>query len=734
MTHWMTRVAHEAGFDGADTLAFRPDTSVEDIWAATVDACGVTPTMLAMAVGNTYQLEVVDLQTAEPTAAKLIPGSIARKLGVFAIRDADRYLIVATSNPTNPEIEQEVRFASGRTPWLAIAPPEEILNAIEQAYSADVAAASLLERLNVEFDASNVVEIRTDGEDIPEEITAAETASGPIVRLTNIVLHEAVVRGASDVHIQPGASGGVVRFRLDGVLQSGVQMPLQVLVRVVSRIKIISGMDITDRMRPQDGRARIEVAGNKYDLRVSTVPTRLAEKAVIRILDPRATGTLDDTGIERVEVERIRRTLSRRDGIFVVTGPTGSGKTTTLYGALREIATEDVNIMTVEDPVEYEIPGLTQIQVELKQGVTFASALRAVLRQDPDVIFVGEIRDQETAGIAAQASLTGHLVLATLHTNDAIGSIRRFIDLGLDPIAVVETLRGAFALRLVRRLCPHCAEPAPDSLTVVEEKLQERYGCPVTIRAKGCDRCVNQGYFGRIPVTEFLTPSRDLIRLVLDDAPPFELQNQAAGEGMRTLMESALARVRAGETTLEEVERVVGTADQPQEKAASRSRVGHAAAPTDTGGASPRNGDARPVEHSSENGEFAPEFEPPHVLLVDDDAGIRLIARAILEKLDYRVSEAADGSEALARLAKGEFFNLMVLDLDMPLLGGREVLRAVRRSLATAGLPVVVLTGTPDPEAEVELMEEGADDYIRKPIDPPRFQSRIKAAVRRARG
>ena len=390
--------------------------------------------------------------------------------------------------------------------------------------------------------------------------------------------------------------------------------------------------------------------------------------------------------------------------------------------------------MTVEDPVEYEIPGLTQIQVELKQGVTFASALRAVLRQDPDVIFVGEIRDQETAEIAAQASLTGHLVLATLHTNDAIGSIRRFIDLGLDPTAVVETLRGAFAQRLVRRVCPHCAEPALDSLTVVEERLQERYECPVTIRAQGCDRCVDQGYFGRIPVTEFLTPSQDLIRLILDDAPPFELQNQAVGEGMRTLTESALARVQAGETTLEEVERVVGATDQPQEKTASRSSVGHAAASIDTGGASPGNAGARPVEHSSENGEFDPEFGPPHVLLVDDDAAIRLIARAILEKLDYRVSEAADGSEALARLAKGELFNLMVLDLDMPLLGGREVLRAVRQSLATAGLPVVVLTGTPDPDAEVELMEEGADDYIRKPIDPPRFQSRIKAAVRRARG
>ena len=737
MTHWMTRAVLKAGFDGADTLAFGQSASVEDIWASTIAACGVTPAELASALASAYRIEVADLEAADPTAAKLIPGSVSRRFGIFPVKHRHRELVIAASNPTSMEFEQEVGFASGRTPTLAVAPPDEIAKAIDRAYSPEASAASLLEKVRVEFDAANIVEIRMDGESIPEARIAAEAGAGAIIRLANIILNEAVVRGASDIHIQPTAGTGLVRFRLDGVLRSGMQMPLPVLMRLVSRIKILGGLDIADRMRPQDGRATIAVAEKKYDLRISTVPTRLAEKAVIRILDPQGTGTLDDSGIGVDQVRRIRRVLSNRDGIFVVTGPTGSGKTTMLYRALREIGTEDVNIMTVEDPVEYELPGLTQIQVEPKQGMTFASALRAVLRQDPDVVFVGEIRDRETAEIAAQASLTGHLVLSTLHTNDAIACIRRFVDLGLESATIAETLRGALAQRLIRRVCPHCAEVTTGPLTTQEETLQDRFGCPVTIRAKGCDHCVTQGYLGRIPVTEFLRPSRDFVGLILDGAPPFALHEQARGEGMRTLLESALDQVRAGVTTLEEVERVVGSTYTAPEKVASGSGVGDAAASTDPQAVHEGAGsvvDAGPAEGSRLAGESAAEEAPTHVLIVDDDREVRLIARCILEDLGYRVSEAANGIEALARLAKGEFFALMILDLAMPILGGREVLSAVRGSLATAGLPVVVLTGSPDPSAEIELMEQGADDYIRKPIDPPLFQSRVKAAVRRARG
>ena len=556
MTHWMVRVAARAGYERVDELDLSEEVSVSDAWTETSAVCGVTPEALAAAVGAFFHMELADLDSAQPTATGLLPGSMARKFGLFPLEDADRHLRVATSDPSDSLAAQEVGFVSGRSPEFLVAPPEAIAGAIEDAYSADVAAASLLARVGDLVDASG--EIDFESETGPESVAEMDTAAPPIVKLANIVLHEAIRQRASDIHIQPTAGHGIVRFRVDGVLRTGMQVPLPLLGRIISRIKIIGDLDITDRLRPQDGRARIVVDGAKYDLRISTVPTGRAEKAVIRILSTQGWGTLEQVGIAPGDLEKMHAVLSNRDGIFIVTGPTGSGKTTTLYGALREISTDDVNIMTVEDPVEYELPGLTQIQVEQKQGMTFASALRAILRQDPDVIFVGEIRDQETAEIAAQASLTGHLVLATLHTNDAVGSIRRFVDLGLDPGTVGETLRGALAQRLVRKVCPNCADPVSGPLTPPEESLAARFGLGPVVRAVGCELCGGQGYLGRLPVTEYMSVTPDLVRLVLDGASPFELQEQAIRDGMRTLLESALERVQAGETTLEEVERVIG--------------------------------------------------------------------------------------------------------------------------------------------------------------------------------
>jgi type II secretory ATPase GspE/PulE/Tfp pilus assembly ATPase PilB-like protein/ActR/RegA family two-component response regulator len=708
-SHWMVRVATRAGLPGSEHLAIPTSATPEDAWHAALDTCDVTERSLAEAVAATFRVGVAELESAEPTAAKLVPGPIALKFGVLPLTDMDRHLVVATSDPTNVQAEQEVAFVSGRIPSLAIAPPAALKMALAATYSPDQAAATLLAGLDDEAASLvAVVDVGTADEQLPPEASSSE----PVVRLTNIILHEAVERNASDIHIQPLPTGGVVRFRVDGVLRNAMQMPLPVLTRVISRIKIISKLDITDRLRPQDGRARIAVSGDTYDLRVSTVPTRLAEKCVIRILDPCQSGTLDDSGIQGRELERIREVLSGRDGIFVVTGPTGSGKTTTLYTALREISTEDVNIMTVEDPVEYELPGLTQIQVEPKQGVTFASALRATLRQDPDVIFVGEIRDEETSSIAAQASLTGHLVLATLHANDAVGAIRRFLDLGLSVATLTETLRGTLAQRLVRRVCDACSERVreTDALRAQEDALAARYGMRPGVRAVGCERCSGTGYLGRLPVTEFMRVTPDLARMMLDGAPTAELQAQARRDGMRSLLDSALERVSNGETTLEEVERVIGGGDVCED---AHSDQNQATPPSDH--------DADEVDESA-----------PHILVVDDDAANRTIARALLEKQGYRVTEATDGSDALVRLARGEHFSLMVLDLDMPMLGGRDVLRAVRSSVTTAGLPVVVLTGTRDPGSEIELMENGADDYIRKPLDPPMFLTRVKAALRRA--
>lgn len=763
MSHWMVRAAQRAGIDGADALTFPSGVAVDEVWKSASQQLGIELPDLAAAVADAYSMSVADFDTAIPTAAKLLPASVARKYGVFPLLDADRYLVVATSNPFDPNADQEIGFASGRTAKFHIAPPSTIDALIDETYAPEKAAASMLSQIDQQF--SHAADVSLAEDETPESVSEEETGAGPIVRLANIILNEAVQRGASDIHIQPLGGKGVVRFRMDGVLHNGMQLPLPVMTRVVSRIKIMAKLDITDRLRPQDGRAKIHVEGRKYDLRVSTVPTRQSEKAVIRVLDTQGSGTLGETGIVQDELERIRRALVHRDGIVVVTGPTGSGKTTTMYGALQEIATDDINIMTVEDPVEYELPKLTQIQVEHKQGMTFASALRAILRQDPDVIFVGEIRDAETAEIAAQASLTGHLVLATLHTNDAVGAIRRFIDLGLDTGTVAETLRGALAQRLIRKLCDDCATDVDGVMTEAEQGLKAQYGLTPPRRAVGCDKCMGSGYAGRLPITEFMTPTPELVALMLAGAPPHDLQKQAEADGMVTLLEAALRRVEAGETTLEEVERVVGGGDEdrsesPQPaaaKATGRAAGTPFAAPASTAGEAaftqpigvaatavaeelaPKPA-PRPTTYGLPNTAAASapavaEGEGPRVLLVDDDGTTRSIARALIEKhLGYAVSESPDGADALLRFAKGEQFDLMLLDLDMPVLGGREVLRSVRQSMATATMPVVVLTGTPDPDAEIELMEMGADDYLRKPIDPARLQTRLKAALRRAMG
>ncbi|MFC1660937.1 ATPase, T2SS/T4P/T4SS family [Gemmatimonadota bacterium] len=717
--HWIERVARQAGFPQVDTLEVPADSPIQEAWAAVEAHCGITPDQLRDAVAEAFRLPAAILEAVEPAASKLLPASVARRYLLFPLRAGDHRISIGTADPTDVDAEKEAGFVSSRSPAMEVAHPAVLLEHIEATYSPEQAAENLLGRM--EASVGELVEFVDDAAHPELSAPQEDDDSGPLVRLTNMILQEAVEKGASDIHIQPLPGSGIVRYRVDGVLRPGVRIPIPVLHRVISRVKIMSRLDIADRLRPQDGRAKIMVGGRTYDLRISTVPARNAEKAVIRILDPIQTGGLDDTGIPRREVDRLRRVLRHRDGILVITGPTGSGKTTTMYSALKEIATEDVNIMTVEDPVEYELPGLTQIQVESKQGVTFASALRAILRQDPDIIFLGEIRDEEAAEIAAQASLTGHLVLATVHANDAVGAIRRFMDLGLDAATISETLRGALAQRLVRRVCPECAEPAAGAdLPEGERVLADRYGIQPPIRTVGCESCGLSGFRGRIPVVELIVPSPRFQRMVAEEAPYPALAEQAREDGMRGLFEAAMEIVEAGTTTLEEVERVVG--DEEGSGQDPESLPSEETPPT-----------AVPAVQAAESEESSPS-EAPHVLLVDDDPGTRLIARRVLEKEGWQATEAEDGGEALVALAKGTPFDLMVLDLDMPTLGGREVLQATRKSFSTSSLPIIVLTATLDPTAEIKLMEDGADDFIRKPIGPPLFLTRVKAVLRRATG
>jgi len=686
--HWIVDIARRAHLANNEQLSVPADLSTEDAWAKTAEVCRVGEDDLVRHVADYFRLPVAQLSGAESHALRLVPERIARRHHVLPLRQTDRRLTVATANPGDYEAEQAIGFVSSRTPSFEVAAPSALNAAVDIRYSPDRAFESLIDTLA----AGAIEDVKVLEEKKPETLSPHEFEAAPVVKLTNLILQSAVAERASDIHMEPGTGGSVVRFRVDGVMRVHMQLPNQAMTRVVSRMKILAKLDIADRHRPQDGRARIEVRGKHYDLRISTVPTREAEKLVIRILDPSGAPQLAELDMLELEMKRFRQMLSNREGIVIVTGPTGSGKTTTLYAAIRELATGEVNIMTVEDPVEYEVGGITQIQVEPKRGVTFPSALRAILRQDPDVVFVGEIRDLETAQVAVQAAMTGHLVLATLHTNDALGVIPRLIDIGLDRASIAGALRGIVAQRLVRRICPKCVKPIAGNLTDAETRLAGIYGIRPTTRAEGCAHCGLTGYRGRTPVNEAFLPTPTILELVAKGSTIQELQRAATGAGMRAMREVALEKVRQGISTLQEVERVLG-------------------------------------EGVSET---AAAVDQPRILLVDDDPTVRTLARALLEKNGFRVTEVGDGPEAIAHFNGEEECALVVLDLNLPTLSGLEVLGRIRSTASTAGVPVVVLTGSEGDEVEIDAMNAGADDYIRKPLEPARFVARIKAALRRA--
>lgn len=680
--HWLAVAAARAGLKGADVLSIPADVGLKDCWEIASRTLGIPAAELASCLAPIYGLAEADFEKAEARALTLLPERIARKYHVFPLREDERHLVVATADPTNIEVEHAIGFAAGRRPIFEMATPAAIEDALFDAYNADRAMDQLLN--SVDEQVADAVRIVEDTQ--PDQVEASEIESAPVVKLANLILRDSVVQGASDIHIEPGPKGGLVRFRVDGVMRQYMQLPMVALNRVVSRIKVLGKLDIADRIRPQDGRTRIAVDGRYIDLRISTVCTRDAEKAVIRILRPENTRKLEEIGITPRELARLRQLLGCRDGILIVTGPTGSGKTTTLYSAIREIATGEVNISTVEDPVEYELPGITQIQVDPKRGITFANSLRALLRQDPDVIFVGEIRDSETAQIAAQAAMTGHLVLATMHTNDAMAAIARLMDLGLDRQTIASTLRGCLAQRLIRKVCSDCAQPVLDALTAEEEALSARYSVQPLSRAVGCKRCGNTGYRGRLPLIEVSVITPALADLIAGGATAGILQRAAIAQGMAPLRDVAIARVRRGETTLQEIERVIG-------------------------------------DHIEDSKETA--IGPASILVVNADPAWRRMTRALLETGGFRVTEAADAAAAMQLMSAGEQFALTVTDLMTPALAtpaGQQRAVAPRHSNPTNAV-------TP-PTSHIAIPPTVAAE-TRNDVDWARFASAVQSSIRR---
>src|SRR5437879_4660615 len=426
------------------------------LWETLVAAKTCTDEQILGKLAARFRMKVADAAQIDPKVREAVPETLARRYRILPLRMTDSYLEVGTANPFDMHAEKDLAFATAREVRLLLLAPSQINLRLDELYRPDKAINKLLSGMESSGDLVQLTE-QAPVEEI--KVTEEEASQRPVVRLVDLIISEGIQSRASDIHVEPEEGGVAVRYRIDGVLRQVMKIPRQAGLPLISRIKIMSSLDIADRLRPQDGRARVAVGGQPIDLRVSTLPAALGEKVVIRILDSRATvKSLDSLGLNAGEGEAIRALLGNHEGVILVTGPTGSGKTTTLYSMINQIKSEGVNIVTVEDPVEYRMAGIVQVQVQEKAGLTFAAALRSILRQDPNVVLVGEIRDRETAMIAVQASLTGHLVLSTLHTNDAANAVTRLVDIGVEAYKIAAALRGVIAQRLMRKLCPTCKQ------------------------------------------------------------------------------------------------------------------------------------------------------------------------------------------------------------------------------------------------------------------------------------
>jgi len=526
----------------------------------------------------------IDLNTTEidPSVKNLVRPELMDRYECVPVRREGNKLVVAMSDPTNILALDDLRMATGLEiqPALASASqiraiitgerggggPEEgpgasLDQSIEEAISTIRTSGRLAVREAIEeegaiaFRAGQEVDVGAKEKELAEE--------APIIRIVNVLLQQAIKERATDIHIEPQRRSVRIRYRIDGVLHEIMNLPRYVHAPLISRIKIMGDMNIAEKRLPQDGRILVRFRGKEYDIRVSTIPTTFGEKAVLRILDKEAMMMgLENLGFLPDTLAQVEKLISQPQGMILSTGPTGSGKTTTQYSILTRLNTVEKNILTIEEPVEYQLPGVNQVSVNRKAGLTFALALRHFLRQDPDIIMVGEIRDLETAEAAIQAALTGHLVLSTLHTNDAPSAITRLIDMGVEPFLIAATVTGVLAQRLARRICTYCKEPfdPPDEVLIEfgldPKEAREKY---TFYRGRGCEHCRYTGYRGRIGLFELMVMNEELADLTLRRAPLSEIRAAARAAGMRTLKDDGLEKVKLGITTFEEVARVVMT-------------------------------------------------------------------------------------------------------------------------------------------------------------------------------
>ncbi|RKG85596.1 type II secretion system ATPase GspE [Corallococcus terminator] len=519
----------------------------------------ITEEDVARALGHQLDLPYLQrifVEEVDANLVKRIPINFARQTQLLPLSLEGDEVILAVADPLDTTALDHARLLLGQSIQPRIALASTIVDAINSVYDRSVnETADLVDEMETTEDLDSLAHELEE----PKDLLDADDEA-PVIRLVNSVLFRAAKERASDIHIEPGERELLVRFRIDGVLQEVIKPPKRYQNSIIARVKVMGQLNIAEKRLPQDGRIRIKLAGRDIDIRLSTTPTSFGERIVMRLLDKTATLLdLAEIGMSQQVLSAMQSVIKRSHGIVLVTGPTGSGKTTTLYGALSKINTSDLNILTVEDPVEYQLKGIGQMAIAPKIGLTFAQGLRSFLRQDPDVIMVGEIRDKETAEIAIQASLTGHLVLSTVHTNDAAGAVTRLVDMGVQPFLVASSLTGILAQRLVRRVCPDCRAPyTPTDADLKElgftfKSFKDRFNTDRIYKAVGCPSCNRNGYRGRSGIYEFLFVDDDVRQLVLKNVDASTIKKSALAKGMITLLDDGVRKIALGETTIAEV-------------------------------------------------------------------------------------------------------------------------------------------------------------------------------------
>jgi type IV pilus assembly protein PilB len=651
----------------------------------------------------------------------LIPSELAENHLVIPIKEKEDGLLVAMANPLDLYAIDDLRFVTQKRIHIAIAPEKDILRAIERYYprrdlEKDLASGPPIDE-GIEIIQRKEMEEK-DLTDIQEILDLTERP--PVVRFTNGVIADAVKMKASDIHIEPQKNTMIIRYRVDGIIQEIMKTDRHIHAPLVSRIKIISNMDISIRRKPQDGKAQVKYGGKKFDLRVSTIPATYGESVTIRILDPDTPRTkLEDLGLSGRLLEGFVRAINMPQGMILVTGPTGSGKSSTLYACLNRLNSSSVHIITVEDPVEFDIAGINQVQINPAAGITFAAGLRSILRQDPDIVMVGEIRDHETASIACQAAQTGHLVLSTLHTNDAPSTLTRLMDLGIEPFLISSSLIAVVGQRLVRKICPSCKIPDPLSPQIIK-RLPQHIGREKDLafwKGAGCESCNYSGYVGRLGIFEVLIMTPSLRETLISEGGTGVLRKTAEESGFQPMSMDGIRKAWQGITTIDEIFRVAPPeiAEPPDEniiQTAFQEEVTHEEIPSE--GTVSSFGVVRARK----------------ILLVDDNEIVLKILSNILESEGYLISASRNGLEAL-KLALQEKPDLIITDFLMPVMDGMALIRKLKSQLATRYIPIIMLTAKEDEDSEVEGIDAGADDYLTKPVNSKKLLVRVGRLLKR---